>query len=150
MSEERGFGTERSPEGQYHARLLAEHLHAPRQLPTTSCAGRAKGPPRSSRSSGCRALASARRTKITRHRSDGPDGERLRILISVDDDSRRQRLNPLAEELIIATPDGEFTRESTLPNQTDDPRRFTGITPVMLAAGALLAVVLIVVFVLLS
>jgi len=71
----------------------------------------------------------------------GPDGERyerrtsvrrgtrgraeeLRILVQVQRGGRFGRLNPLAEELILATPDGEMTGEYTLAGEGNDPRRY--------------------------
>ena len=80
------------------------------------------------------------RTQISRHGAS--DGERVRVPIRVDDGGARERLDPLAEELVIATPDGEFLRAYTLANASEERRRYVGIAPWMIAvvivAGAAL------------
>ena len=63
------------------------------------------------------------RTRIKRFRWNGD--EELRIVIRVDRGTLLSRLNPLADELIIATPDGEFVGEYTLASEGNDPRRYS-------------------------
>jgi hypothetical protein len=48
----------------------------------------------------------------------------VRIHIRVDDGSLLGRLNPLAEEIVLATPDGEMVGEYTMAGEGNDPHRF--------------------------
>lgn len=62
-----------------------------------------------------------RRTSIKRL-SRG--GEELRILVQVDNGTRLGRLNPSAEELLLATPNGELVSEYTIPSEGNDALRY--------------------------
>jgi hypothetical protein len=60
-----------------------------------------------------------RRTSIKRFAR--AEGEELYIKVQVDDGSRLGRLNPLAEHLIIATPDGEMVGDFTMASEGNEP-----------------------------
>lgn len=53
-----------------------------------------------------------RRTTVRRFERGGQ--EELRVTVRVDDGSRLGRLDPLAEDAVIATPDGQVVGDSTL------------------------------------
>jgi hypothetical protein len=63
------------------------------------------------------------RTKIALLQRSGD--EELRIVIRVDRGTLLTRLNPLADEVIIATPEGEFLGDCTLASEGNDPRRYS-------------------------
>jgi len=63
-----------------------------------------------------------RRTSVRRLSRGGR--HELRILVSVDDGTRPGRLNPLAEELLLASLHGEMVGEYTPASESNDPRRF--------------------------
>jgi hypothetical protein len=68
-----------------------------------------------------------RRTRVTRSQRGG--SEELRVLVQVAEDKRGAGLDPLAEELIVATPDGEMVGEYTLAGEGNDPRRYVWPAP---------------------
>ncbi len=68
-----------------------------------------------------------RRTRVTRHERGGR--EELRVLVDVAPERDGGGLDPLAEELIIATPDGEMVGEYTLASEVNDPRRYVWPAP---------------------
>jgi len=111
-----GFWSKRYRKGADDAELLvAERLHELRQLPFAALASRAHEVEEVSGTEGRRYQ---RVTSIKRR------GEDLRILVQVRKPSRFGRLNPLAEEMVIATPEGEMVGEYTLASEGNDPRRF--------------------------
>ena len=52
------------------------------------------------------------------------DAEELRVHVSVFGLGLLARLNPLAEQVLLATPDGEMVGEYTLASEGNDPRRY--------------------------
>ncbi len=63
-----------------------------------------------------------RRTTIKRFTRSGH--EELAITVRVDDGTFFGGLNPLAEELVLATPDGEILGHYTMASEGNDPRRY--------------------------
>jgi hypothetical protein len=116
-------------EGQEDARLFAiERLHELRQLSYAELRAQASDEAQVEEPSGNSGELSGtssdyrRRTSIKRFTRSGE--KELHIKVQVDDGSRLGRLNPLAEHLIIATPDGEMVGDYTMASEGNDPRRF--------------------------
>ncbi len=119
----RGFWWDRPRRGQDDARLLtAERLHELRQLSYTQLRSRAGGGPAVDAVTGPSGESFRRRTSIER-RGRG-EAEELRIRIEVYDGSLLGRMNPLAEQLIIATQDGEMVGTYTMAGEGNDARRY--------------------------
>ena len=53
-----------------------------------------------------------------------PGDAEERVHVSVVGLGRLARLNPLAEQVLLATPDGEMVGEYTLASEGNDPRRY--------------------------
>ena len=96
-------------------------MHELRQLPYPELRARAGREPEVEQVEGMGGEPFRRRTAIERATRGGE--EELRILVQVHR-GRLGRLNPLAEELIVATPDGEMTGDYTLASEGNDPRRY--------------------------
>ena len=123
MSERKGFWSKRRRPGQEDARLLAaERVHALRQLSFDELRARAESGAEVEQLAGVSGGRFRRRTTVKRFTRDGR--EELRVVVAVDRGGLRGRLNPLAEELIVATPDGEMTGEYTMASEGNDPRRY--------------------------
>jgi hypothetical protein len=119
----RAFWSPRRRTGSDDAQLIAaERVHALRQTPYVELRGRAGGAPEVEDSSGPDGGRYRSRVSIQRGTRGGQ--EELRILVQVHRPGRFNRLDPLAEELVIATPDGEMTGEYTLASEGNDPRRY--------------------------
>jgi hypothetical protein len=123
MGERKGFWSERPRRGQQDARLLAlERVHALRALSFGELRRRAGREAEIEAVSGLSGERFRRRTAIVPITRDG--AEELRISVRVTTPSWFGRLNPLAEILLIATPDGEMTSEYTMASEGNDPRRY--------------------------
>src|SRR5690242_5367991 len=119
----RGFWTPRRRKGSDDAQLiLAERVHALRQLPYDALRERAGGAPEVEDAAG--PGGERYRSRISVQRGTRGGRAELRILVQVHRPGRFNRANPLAEELIVATPDGEMTGEYTLAGEGNDPRRY--------------------------
>jgi hypothetical protein len=119
----RGFWTPGRRKGSDDAQILAaERVHELRQTPYAEMRERAGRDPEVEYVDGPDGGRYERRTSIQRGTRGG--AEELRILVQVQRGGRFGRLNPLAEELVIATPDGEMTGEYTLASEGNDPRRY--------------------------
>ena len=119
----RGFWSPRRRRGSDDAHLLvAERVHALRQVRYGDLRERAGRDAEVEYVSGPDGERNERRTSVQR----GTRGvaEELRILVQVQRGGRFGRLNPLAEELVVATPDGDMTGEYTLAGEGNDPRRY--------------------------
>jgi hypothetical protein len=122
MTERKGFWSLRPREGRDDARILAaERVHSLRQLAYAELRSQS-GDTQVEDVAGSSGQPFKRRTTIKRHSRGGQ--EDLRILVQVDNGSWRSRLNPLAEELILATPNGEMVGEYTMASEGNDPRRY--------------------------
>jgi hypothetical protein len=123
MSERRGFWSERLRAGEDDARLLAaERLHDLRQLPYSRLRERAERDAEIEQVAGMAGEAFRRRTTVKRFVHAGE--EELRVTIQVTRASLLGRLNPLAEEVVTATPDGQMVGDYTLAGEGNDPRRY--------------------------
>jgi hypothetical protein len=119
----RGFWSPRRRKGADDAQLIAaERVHALRQLPYAELRKRAGGAPGVEDVAGTDGERYRSRVSVQRGTRGGQ--EELRILVQVHRPSRFNRLDPLAEELIVASPDGEMTGEYTLASEGNDPRRY--------------------------
>ncbi len=124
MPEARGFWSTRPRQGREDAELIAaERLHELRQEPYAGLRDRSSASGLVEDVTGPDGKRYKLRTKITRVQRSG--NEELRIVIRVDRGTLLSRLNPLADETIIATPDGEFLGEYTLASEANDPRRYS-------------------------
>src|SRR5512134_3309647 len=127
MPERRGFWSERPRAGREDARLLAvERLHALRQCSYAALGERADGVAEVEEVTGPSGERFERRTSIKRLWRGG--AEELAVCVQVRAPTLLGRLRPLAEELVIATPDGEMVYDDTMAGEGGDPRRhrFTG------------------------
>jgi hypothetical protein len=124
VSERRGFWSRRPRKGREDAALLgAARVHDLRHTPYAELRDAARRPPDVEQVRGPSGEAFERRTSIRRFTRGGQ--EELRIAVRVTSGrSWRSRLDPLAEEVVLATPDGEMTGEHTLASAGSDPRRF--------------------------
>jgi hypothetical protein len=123
VSERRGFELERSRTERDDARVLAAaRVSELRRVSFDELCSHADSDPQQvEQIAGASGWPYRRRTSIKRL-SRG--GEELRILVQVDNGTRLGRLNPLAEEVILATPDGEMVGEYTIASEGDAPRRY--------------------------
>jgi hypothetical protein len=125
MAEGPGFWSDRPRSGSDDAQLLlAEHVHALRELPYAELRDRGDEVVHVSGPSGERYV---RRTRVVRAKRGS--GEELRVLVQVDDGTRAGRLDPLAEELLLVGPEGEMLGEYTLASEGNDPRRYVWPAP---------------------
>jgi len=123
MGRWRDYWSEHPRAGCEDARFLAtEQLHALRHTPYRELRARAGGHPEVEDIAWLSGQHFRRRTTITR--VPWTSDEQLRIVVRVDDGSLWGRLNPLADDLVLATPDGEMVGAYPLPQKADDPRRF--------------------------
>jgi hypothetical protein len=123
MGRPRGFWSERPRHGQEDARLLAvARLHALRALPYAALRARAARPAEVELVRALSGVTYRRRTAVKRFRRRGD--EELRITIQVTTGGLLGRLNPLAEEVVLALPDGQMVGEYTLAAEGSDPRRY--------------------------
>ena len=123
MAEQRGFWSERPRKGGDDAQLLvAERVHELRHAGYEELRRRAGTDPEVEDVSGLDGKPYKRRTSVKRMSRDG--GEELRVRVSVVGRGRLARLNPLAEQVVLATPDGEMFGEYTLASEGNDPRRY--------------------------
>lgn len=147
MASLRGFWSERPRQGQDDADLIAAaHVHALRQVPYAELRRRAEtGDSTVDEVTGLSGARFQRRTDVQRH--DRRDGEQVRILVQVDDGTSAGRLQPLAEDLLIATPDGTTVGGYALVGAGDDSGRpelpawiavVVGVAGVVLLAAFLL------------
>ncbi len=119
----KGFWSDRPRAGQADARLLAaERMHAVRHTPFPELLGKAGAPAEVEVVTGPDGAQFRRRTKIRRFRRAGQ--EELAITVRVDRGTFFGGLNPLAEELVLATPDGEMVGDYTMASEGNDPRRY--------------------------
>lgn len=122
MSEWRGFGAERSRAERDDARrLAAERVRQLHRVSFEQLRSQAGSDPQVEEVAGVSGSHYRRRTSIKRL-SRG--GEELRILVQVDNGTRLGRLNPSAEELLLATPNGELVSEYTIPSEGNDALRY--------------------------
>ncbi len=118
-----GFWSQRRRGGQEDAGLLlAARLHELRHTPYAQLVERAARPTEVEEVQGTSGEAYERRTSVARHTRGG--GEELRITVQVARGSLLGRLNPLAEEVVLATPDGEMFGEYTMASEGTTPRRY--------------------------
>lgn len=123
MDEPKGFWSDRPRTGQEDARLLAaERIHELRQLPYGELRRKAEDDAEVEELSGLSGERYRRHTSIKRLHRGGE--EELHIKVRVDDGSLLGRLDPLADDLIIATPDGEMVGDYTMASEGNDPRRY--------------------------
>ena len=102
--------------------LAAEQLHVLRHTPYRQLRARAGCHTEVESIAGLSGDHFRRRTSIAR--VPWTSYEQLRIVVRVDDGSLWGWLKPLAEELVLATPDGEMVSDHALPQSANDPRRF--------------------------
>jgi hypothetical protein len=111
-----GFWSQRYRKGADDAQLLvAERIHELRQLPFSDLESRAGVED----VTGTEGAGYQRVTSVKR----GP-GDELRTLVQVRKPAWFGRLNPLAEEMVLATPGGEMVGEYTLASEGNDARRY--------------------------
>jgi hypothetical protein len=123
MTEQKGFWSERPRTGADDARLLAaERLHDLRHRGYDELRARADDAAEVEDLTGLSGARFRRRTAI--RRLDRRDGEELYIVVQVYRPSLLGRLNPLAEERVAATPDGEMIGDYTMAAEGNDPRRY--------------------------
>ncbi|MBV9335391.1 MAG: hypothetical protein JO262_00975 [Solirubrobacterales bacterium] len=123
MAEERGFWSERPRKGGDDAHLLlTERLHDLRHAGYEELLRRADSDTEVEDVTGLDGKRYQRRTSVKRV-SRG-SAEELRVHVSVVRRGRLARLNPLAEQVLLATPDGEMVGEYTLASEGNDPRRY--------------------------
>ncbi len=123
MGERAGFWSQRRRGGQEDAGLLvAERLHALRHVPYDDLVRRAARPAEVEEVRGTSGERLRRRTTVARHTRGGQ--EELRVTVQVTRGSWLGRLNPLAEEAVLATPDGEMVGEYTMASEGTTPRRY--------------------------
>jgi hypothetical protein len=123
MSERKGFWSQRPRKGEDDAQLIVtEVLHDLRQAPYAKLRDGAGQDATTEELTGLSGEKYACRTSIVRRGSGA--GEQLDILVQVYKPSILGRLNPLAERLVHATPDGEMVGEYTLASEHNDVRRF--------------------------
>jgi hypothetical protein len=125
MTEDRGFWSKRRREGRGDAELLvAARVHELRHVGYEELRRRADRDPDVEQISGLDGKRYRRRTRVKRS-SDGDQEElgaaRPRLVLR---GGRLRRLNPLAEQLLIATPDGEMVGDYTLASEGNDPRPY--------------------------
>jgi hypothetical protein len=119
----RGFWSPRRRSGSDDAHVIAaERVHALRQLAYDELRARAGRAPEVEDVTG--PDGGRYRSRVSVQRGTRGGQEELRLLVQVHRPGRFNRLNPLAEELIVATPDGEMTGEYTLAGEGNDPRRY--------------------------
>lgn len=122
MTERTGSWAENPRRGREDAKLLAaERIRELRQISYAELRDRADRGDQVEEVDG-RSGARLRRTTSISARSRGGEDE-LAILVRVDEGSLLGRLSPLAEDLVLATPDGELVGEYTVASEGDDPRR---------------------------
>jgi hypothetical protein len=122
VNERRGFESERSHAQRDAARLVAaERVGELRGLSFAELLSQADSDPQQVEEIAMFDGRYRRRTSIKRLSRGGED---LRILIQVDNGTRLGQRNPLAEEVILATPDGELVSEYTIDSEGNNPRRF--------------------------
>jgi len=136
MSRDEGFWSDRPRAGQDDAQLLlTEHIHMLRQLPYAELRRRADGEPQVEEVAGLSGRRYRRCTRIDRR--DRRDGGQVVILVQVDDGTPAGRLDPLAEELVLAGADGEMVGEYTMASEGNDPRRYAFPTWLPVVGGIL-------------
>ncbi len=107
MGERMGFWSQRRRRGQDDARLLsAEKVHELRHVPYVELVARAARGPQVEQVVASSGQRYERRTEVRRHERGGQ--EELRITVQVTDGTLLRRLYPLAEAVVLATPDGEW------------------------------------------
>ncbi|MBV9681765.1 MAG: hypothetical protein JO286_14880 [Solirubrobacterales bacterium] len=123
MAERQGFWSERPRKGGDDAQLLvAERVHDLRHVGYEELRRRADTETEVEDVSGLEGKRYKRRTSVKRMSREG--AEELRVHVSVVGLGRLARLNPLAEQVLLATPDGEMVGEYTLASEGNDPRRY--------------------------
>ena len=123
MAERRGFWSNQPRKGSDDAQLLvAERVHELRHVGYDQLRGRVGAGTEAEEVSGPDGQRYERRTSVKRMSRDGE--EELRIHVAVVGGGRLARLNPLAETVVLATPDGEMVGEYTLASEGNDPRRY--------------------------
>ncbi len=120
----KGFWSDDRPRaGQADARLLAaEKMHELRHTPYPELLGKAGAPAEVEVVNGPDGGRFRRRTRIKRFTRAGQ--EELAITVRVDRGTLLGGMNPLAEELVLATPDGEMVGDYTMASEGNDPRRY--------------------------
>lgn len=122
MPERKGFRSERPRAGRDDARLLAvERLRELRQCPYAALRERADRVEEVEEVTGPSGERFERRTSVKRLWRGG--AEELAVCVQVRTPTLLGRLRPLAEELVIATPDGEMVSDYTMEGEGNDPRR---------------------------
>jgi hypothetical protein len=112
MPTRRGFWSERPRAGREDARLLAiERLHALRRCPYAALRERADRVAEVEEVTGPTGERLERRTSVKRLWRGG--AEELAVCVQVRAPTLLGRLSPLAEELVIATPDGQMAHDDT-------------------------------------
>ncbi|MBV9047436.1 MAG: hypothetical protein JOY58_04155 [Solirubrobacterales bacterium] len=123
MTEQRGFWSKRPRTGEDDAQLLlAERVHDLRHVGYEELRRRADSESEVEDVSGPNGERYKRRTSVKRMSRGGE--EELRVHVSVLSGGRLARLNPLAEQVLVATADGEMVGEYTLASEGNDPRRY--------------------------
>jgi len=123
VAERQGFWSERPRKGGDDAQLLvAERVHDLRHVGYEELRRRADTETEVEDVSGLEGKRYKRRTSVKRMSREG--AEELRVHVSVVGLGRLARLNPLAEQVLLATPDGEMVGEYTLASEGNDPRRY--------------------------
>ena len=123
MAERRGFWSNRPRTGSDDAQLLvAERLHELRHVGYDELRRRAAAGTEVEGVTSPDGKRYERRTSVRRMSRDGE--EELRIHVSVITGGRLARLNPLAETVLLAMPNGEMVGDYTLASEGNDPRRY--------------------------
>jgi hypothetical protein len=124
MPEVKGFWSMRPRRGIEDAGLIAaERIHELRQVSYAALRARSSTSCLVKDVTGPDGQPYKLRTNITLLQRSGD--EELRIVIRVDRGTLLTRLNPLADEVIIAAPEGEFLGDYTLASEGNDPRRYS-------------------------
>ena len=124
MPEVKGFWSMRPRRGIEDAGLIAAgRIHELRQEPYAALRARSSASWQVKDVTGPDGQPYKLRTKTTLLPRSGD--EELRIIVRVDRGTLLTRLNPLADEVIIATPEGEFLGDYTLASEGNDPRRYS-------------------------
>jgi hypothetical protein len=100
--------------------VVAEQVHALRQLPYGALRAKGFAAPEIERVSGLEGQPLRRETRVAVW-GEGPD-EQVLIVVRVCRDTRLGRLRALAEDLVVATPDGRMVRHASL-SQVPRPGR---------------------------
>jgi hypothetical protein len=117
MPERRGFWSERPRAGREDARLLAvERLHALRQCSYAALGERADRVAAVEEVTGPSGERFERRTSVKRLWRGG--AEELAVCVQVRAPTLLGRLSPLAEELVIATPEGGMVYDDGFPGES--------------------------------